>query len=149
MKAPTTQAQWVVAWGKSLGWIKGLSVYLQAGETQSELIPGLLLHFRAFIWACSRPSGFGGQWLLGNMGAALCFPAAPPTPPRRRPSPSHHFLWSKEGPGILLRGATYSEILGPVATGAGQGTELSGLTPTRGLPVGAAHGGPAQVGLNF
>ena len=81
MKAPTTQAQWVVAWGKSLGWIKGPSVYLQAGETQSELIPGLLLHFRAFIWACSRPSGFGGQWLLGNMGAALCFPAAPPPHP--------------------------------------------------------------------
>lgn len=80
MKAPTTQAQWVVGWGKSLGWIKGSSVYLQAGETQSELIPGLLLHFRAFIWACSRPSGFGAQWLLGNMGAALCFPAAPPPP---------------------------------------------------------------------
>ena len=76
-----TEAQWVVGWGKSSGWIKGPSVYLQAGETQSELIPGLLLHFRAFIWACSRPSGFGGQWRLGNMGAALCFPATPPPPP--------------------------------------------------------------------
>lgn len=56
---------------------QGPSVYPQAGETQSELIPGLLLHFRVFIWACSRPSGFGGQWLLGNIEAALCFPASP------------------------------------------------------------------------
>lgn len=41
-------------------------------------MPGLLLHFRAFISACSRPSGFGGQWPLGNLRAALCFPASSP-----------------------------------------------------------------------
>lgn len=66
--------------GESLGWTKGPSVHSRAGETQSELIPGLLLHFRAFIWACSRPSGFAGQWPLGNIRAAFGFPASrPPT----------------------------------------------------------------------
>lgn len=107
--------------GESLGWTKGPSVHSRAGETQSELIPGLLLHFRAFISACSRPSGFAGQWPLGNIRAALGFPASCPPPPCRGPSPSHHFLWSKEGPGILLKRTTFSEILGPVAAEVGQG----------------------------
>lgn len=49
-------------------------------ETQSELIQNSLLHFRAFIWACSRPSKKLGVWLLRNIGqpSASC---CPPTPP--------------------------------------------------------------------
>lgn len=131
--------------GNHAGWIKGSSVYTPGRETQSELIPGLLL-ISGHSWAAARPSGFGRNGCSGTWEQPSAFPAAPH--PHGIPLPAHHFLWSKEGPGIL-RGATFSEILGPVATGAGQGPELSGLPPTRGLPVGAAHGAPAKVGLTF
>lgn len=72
------QAQCLAA-GGILRLHQGLLCPPPGGEIQSELIPGLLLHFRAFISACSRPSGFGEQWPLGNIRVALCFPAGPPT----------------------------------------------------------------------